>query len=141
MYKTLIIFGLALGLNLSCAQTPNQNDANETYKENNNSNDSLSITPPEPKGGMPAFMSFVYKKLRYPRDAKNKGIFGTVHVRFIVDEQGEIPANSIKIINPLYPSLDKEAIRVISKSPRWTPGYDKNGKPVKTEMAFPITFR
>ena len=38
------------------------------------------------------------------------------------------------------PSLDKEALRIVSIMPRWKAGK-LNGVPVKVKMAFPVIFK
>ena len=40
----------------------------------------------------------------------------------------------------MHPDLDAEALRVVSASPDWTPGYVK-GEPVKVVYTFPVIFQ
>ena len=40
----------------------------------------------------------------------------------------------------MLPDLDAEALRVISASPEWEPGYVK-GEPVKVTYMFPVVFK
>ena len=82
---------------------------------------------------------FIRKNLRYPKDAYDAGIEGRVNVRFIVTEQGYF--DSVKVMKPLYPSLDAEAIRIIKAlSQPWKPGKMGN-KVVRVHYTIPVFFR
>jgi TonB family protein len=96
---------------------------------------------PLPKGGMAKFRAKIYNNLKYPKDALEQGIEGTVYVKFMVDENGNVPKDSISVIHSLFPSLDKEAIRLISKSPKWFPDINENGQPIKCWLYNPIDFK
>ena len=94
---------------------------------------------------MPMFMGGNYDKfrdwiaihLRYPEIAAENGISGRVTIRFSVNNRGEVC--DVAIMRGVDPSLDREAIRVISSSPRWIPGKIK-GKPVKVQYNVPVVF-
>lgn len=90
-------------------------------------------------GGDPAveFRKFIAANLQYPESAVKDSISGRVVVQFCVNYEG-------KVIEPLVvrsvsPALDKEAIRVVSSSPLWTPGKQR-GKAVDVLFNFPINF-
>ena len=86
------------------------------------------------KGGMAA----IGKKVQYPRIAKEMGIQGVVYVGFIVDAEGKVIEP--KILKSLAKPLDEEALRVITKEVKFTPGYYQ-GKAVPVRMVLPIRFR
>jgi len=88
-------------------------------------------------GGDTAFISFIKKYLIYPEDARQRNITGTVYVMFIIERDGSL--SNIHIHRGLYPSCDKAAIDVISKSSCWSPGMN-NGKPVRTQRIQRIRF-
>lgn len=92
---------------------------------------------PEYPGGQTALKNDVIALVKYPEEAKTKGIQGKVYVTFVVDEQGKI--GDAKIIRSVEPSLDKEALRVVNELKTWTPGKDK-GKAVKVSYTIPIQF-
>lgn len=94
--------------------------------------------PAQFPGGVEAMMQFISKEIKYPADAMEKKIGGRVVVSFVVDVDGSI--HDVKVIRPVFPSLDAEAIRTIKAMPKWKPG-EQNGKPVRTKMAVPISFR
>jgi protein TonB len=93
---------------------------------------------PEFPGGRDAMLEFLNRELRYPEDAHRKGIEGRVVLQFLINTDGSI--TDIEIKKPVYPSLDKEAKRVISMMPPWKPGM-QNDKPVPVKFTMPIIFR
>lgn len=93
---------------------------------------------PEFPGGMTGLMQYLSKNVKYPADARAKGIQGSVVVSVIVNTKGK--AINATIVQSVSPSLDAEALRVAGTMPDWTPGT-KDGKPVNVKYSFPITFR
>ncbi len=89
---------------------------------------------PTIKGGM----AIIGKKVQYPRVAKEMGIQGVVYVGFVVDSEGKV--TEPKILKSLAKPLDEEALRVITKEVKFTPGYHQ-GKAVPVRMVLPIRFR
>ena len=71
-------------------------------------------------GGESALRDFISKNLRYPKFAKEKGIYGPVVVSFIVEKDGSL--TDFVITRSVDPSLEKEAIRVLQSMPKWNPG-------------------
>lgn len=90
-------------------------------------------------GGDPAteFRKFIGQNLRYPEIAAENGISGRVIVQFAVNKYG-ILVDGV-VVRSVDPALDKEAIRVVMSSPKWTPGKQR-GKAVKVLFTFPINF-
>ena len=83
------------------------------------------------------FRLHIVQNTRYPWQAIEKRISGRVIVSFFIDTDGSLV--DAKVIQSVHPLLDAEALRVVNSSPKWTPGK-KNGKPVKVQLTFPITF-
>jgi periplasmic protein TonB len=77
----------------------------------------------------PTCDDFFAKNVHYPQQAKEMGIEGTVWLSFIIDTKGEV--HEVSVAKSAHPSLDKEALRVAKAMPKWTPGKDDNGQPVK----------
>ena len=75
---------------------------------------------------------------RYPEIARKNGIQGRVIVGVVVDKNGSV--TNLTILKSIDPYLDKEAIRVISSMPKWTPGV-QNGKKVRVKFTVPVSFR
>ncbi len=93
---------------------------------------------PEFPGGMEALMKYLSKNIKYPNIALDNGIQGRVLVSFTVNKDGSIV--DPEIMKSVDPSLDKEAIRVISSMPKWNPGKQR-GKPVRVKYTVPVAFR
>ncbi len=87
--------------------------------------------------GLNGFRNWVMKNLQYPEIAAENGISGTVYVQFVVEPTGLV--NKVTIMRGVDPALDKEAIRVVKTSPKWTAGKQR-GKPVRVAFTFPIKF-
>lgn len=81
---------------------------------------------------------WVYQYLRYPPDAVENGIQGTVQVNFVIDKDGKV--REVKVAKSVDPLLDEEAVRVVSASPKWRPGRLR-GEKVSTSMTIPVEFR
>ncbi|MCH8567037.1 MAG: TonB family protein [Balneolales bacterium] len=88
---------------------------------------------PQMEGGMSA----LYQKLRYPEEALNEGIEGTVLLSFIVDESGR--PGDITVLQRVGGGLDREAALAI-QGMSFTPGTHR-GEAVKVRMTLPVTFR
>lgn len=86
------------------------------------------------KGNLNQWLS---ENLRYPEAAVSRKEQGRVIVRFIITAEGEViqPA----IVRSVSPSLDKEALRVVSKMPAWNPGRNGN-KNVAIQFTLPVIF-
>lgn len=81
---------------------------------------------------------WVYPYLKYPKYAADNGIQGRVLVEFIVDEKGEV--RDARVVRGIHTSLDEEALRVVSASPKWRPGRHR-GKKVKVAITVSVEFR
>jgi periplasmic protein TonB len=90
-------------------------------------------------GGSGAWLRYLNKNLRYPDDAVNNEIQGTVIVQFIVDKEGNV-SDVTPISGPDNGGLREEAVRVIKKSGKWTPAV-QNGRSVKSYKKQPIVFK
>lgn len=93
---------------------------------------------PEFPGGELALREFLADHLKYPETAKQEGIQGRVYVSFVVGKDGYV--KNAKIARGVDPSLDQEALRVVSNSPKWKPGYQR-GVPVSVAYTVPIDFK
>ena len=94
---------------------------------------------PEFPGGMRALMDYLKKEIRYPKKCSASGIEGRAFVRFIVDKNGKI--KKVELFKSSGNQLlDKEAIRVVKKMPRWNPGKNK-GEAVNVMFTLPVNFK
>lgn len=88
-------------------------------------------------GGTKALLQYLKDNLRYPKEAINKNIQGTVIVDFNIDIDGII--SDVKVIRSVDPILDEEAIRVVEAMGYWTPAI-ADGKEVRSRFKLPIRF-
>jgi TonB family protein len=93
---------------------------------------------PEFPGGITTFYDYVGDNLKYPEEARKKGIEGKVFIEFVVDKSGRV--NDTKILRGISPDCDAEALRVIANSPKWLPA-SHNDHVVNVRMVMPIMFK
>ena len=98
----------------------------------------LDIEPSFKGGDKSAFTEWVNSQLHYPKVAKENGIQGRITLQFTIRADGSV--TNVKVLRGVDSELDKEAVRVVSKSPKWTPGYSA-GKPVDVDYTFPVIFQ
>ena len=84
------------------------------------------------------FSVWVNKRLVYPEIAKENGVQGRVTLQFTVEKDGSV--TKVKVLRGVDPSLDKEAVRVVSMSPKWTPGKQRD-RAVPVTYTFPVYFK
>lgn len=84
------------------------------------------------------FSKWVAQNVVYPENCKSEGISGRVTVSFTVSETGKV--TDVKVLRGVHEDLDKEALRVVSSAPDWTPGQ-KDGKNVAVTYTFPVLFK
>lgn len=84
------------------------------------------------------FSKWVNSKLVYPEIAKENGVQGRVTLQFTVEANGTV--TNVKVLRGVDSSLDKEAVRVVSSSPKWKPGKQRD-RAVKVTYTFPVIFQ
>ena len=84
------------------------------------------------------FSKWVNSKLEYPEIAKENGVQGRVTLQFTVEKDGSV--TKVKVLRGVDPSLDKEAVRVVSMSPKWKPGKQRD-RAVPVTYTFPVIFQ
>ncbi len=112
-------------------------------KQNQNSKKPITFVPvtvePSFKGGPTKFLEFIGNHIDYPQEAIEQGLEGKVYIRAIVKANGRL--TQVKVARSVAPSLDKEAIRLVKKMPKWIPAKGLKGENVARPITFPITFR
>ncbi len=84
------------------------------------------------------FSKWVNSRLVYPEIAKENGIQGRVTLMFTVLADGTVA--KVKVLRGVDSSLDKEAVRVVSSSPKWKPGKQRD-RAVPVTYTFPVIFQ
>jgi len=92
----------------------------------------------EGSGEFVVFRNWVQSNLRYPVEAQTKGIQGTVFVSFVIETDGTL--SNIEIMQSPNKLLSDEAVRVVSSSPKWTPGMH-SGTAIRVIFQMPVLFR
>ena len=88
-------------------------------------------------GDAGTFSNWVNQRLVYPEIAKGNGVQGRVILHFIVEKDGSI--TNVTVLRGVDLSLDNEAVRVVSMSPKWKPGKQE-GRTVPVSYTFPVFF-
>lgn len=89
-------------------------------------------------GGQAALMKWLSNNIRYPEAAQQNDIQGRVIVRFVVEKDGSVGA--AEVIKGVDKDLDREALRVVKKMPKWQPGKN-NGVAVRSYFTLPVQFK
>jgi TonB family protein len=135
MKKLSIIFSLLLAVtavNFSFAQSNTPATA-QPAKTVLTKADQMPSFP----GGEEELNRFLTANIKYPQEALDKKIEGTVYVTFVVDENGII--SGVKMSRRMAFGMDQEAMRVVKMMPNWIPGQ-QDGKPVAVQYTLPIKF-
>ena len=89
-------------------------------------------------GDFSKFSKWVQKNCQYPVMAQETGIQGSVLVQLVVEKDGSVSV--VEVLNSPDKLLTDEALRVIKKSPKFTPGKQR-GVPVRVQFVLPVTFK
>ncbi|MEI7896377.1 MAG: M56 family metallopeptidase [bacterium] len=88
-------------------------------------------------GGQDGYVKFLVENIKYPEDAKKKGVTGTVDVSFIIEKDGSV--SDVKVLRGIGSGCDQEALRVVKMMPKWNPGKQR-GEAVAVQYNLPIKF-
>jgi len=92
-----------------------------------------------PIGGYPVLYEYIAKNIKYPQEARSKGVEGKVFIEFVVNVDGTL--SDFVPVKGIGAGCDQEAIRVLKTSTlAWIPGKQK-GVSVKQRMVIPIIFQ
>lgn len=99
----------------------------------------IAETMPSFQGGdLNKFRAWVQQNIRFPQIALENGIQGRVVLSFVIEKDGRL--TNIQVLRSPDRSLSDEAIRVLSKSPKWSPGKQRN-QVVRVKYTLPVDFR
>lgn len=144
-FFAVLFFFTAGSVNNLTAQTTQQqvkpsNEQNVKTQEKPKKEDQVFQvveTMPSFPGGQDAMSKYIAENIKYPEEARTKGIQGKVSLTFIIEKDGSV--SHVKVLRGIGSGCDEEAVRVVSGMPRWTPGMQK-GKPVRVQFNLPIQF-
>ena len=89
-------------------------------------------------GDANGFAKWMNSRLVYPEVAKENGIEGRVTLQFTIGKDGRL--QDVKVLNSPDESLAQEAVRVVSSSPKWEPGRQRD-RAVKVSYTVPVIYR
>jgi len=89
-------------------------------------------------GDVQRFSNWVKERVKYPQIAQENGIQGKVFIGFIVEPDGSV--SNVTVLRSVDKSLDDEAVRVVTSSPRWSPGKQR-GAPVRVRFSITVNFQ
>ena len=96
-------------------------------------------TMPKFQGGdLNTFRKWVQENVKFPTIALENGISGRVTLTFVIEKDGRL--TNIQVLQTPDRSLSEEAVRVLNKSPKWTPGKQRN-QVVRVKYTLPVEFR
>lgn len=130
--KNFFMFFFIIGL-LLFSFSSNNNNAVELKDMEGNEYLAFAQEMPAPVGGLPS----IYKKIEYPKIAKQAGVEGKVYVLAFVDEQGNV--NDVKVVKGIGAGCDEVACDAVQDT-KFKPGKHK-GKNVKVKLSLAITFK
>jgi TonB family protein len=93
---------------------------------------------PEFIGGAEALFRFLANNVKYPAYARERGIEGTVYVKFVIAKDGSV--EDIEVKKGVSGVLDRESMRVISLMPKWTVGK-LDGEKARVSYTLPVKFK
>jgi len=90
--------------------------------------------PSYPVNGYAGMFAFISRNMKYQEGCV---ITGTVYMSFIVETDGTLTHK--KIIKGITEDINKDALSIIDKMPKWLPGFCE-GKKVPVQMVIPIRY-
>lgn len=103
---------------------------NEVIYDNSN----FKVEPAYPNG-IHALRVYIANNFNYPKEAIQNRVAGTIRVSFVVEKDGSI--DNLSIDEDLGYGTGKEAIRIIKRAKKWSPGLMR-GVPVRVKYNIPI---
>jgi TonB family protein len=88
-------------------------------------------------GGNTALYQDLFRRMKYPAEAKEKRITGDIMVSFFVE--ADSTTSEVRAMKDLGGGTKEEAERLI-KETKFSPAL-QNGKPVRQQMMLPVLFR
>lgn len=99
----------------------------------------IAETMPSFQGGdLNTFRNWVQTNVKFPQIALENGIQGRVVLSFVIEKDGRL--TNVQVLQTPDRSLSEEAIRVLNKSPKWSPGKQRN-QVVRVKYTLPVDFR
>jgi hypothetical protein len=117
-----------------------ENDQIFQYEVSNNSSDNsvLESRPSFQGGDIENFSIWVATHLKYPEEAFKNKIQGAFRIIFVVEIDGSV--SNVKVESNPERSIEREIKRVVTSSPKWSPGILK-GRPVRVQCEITLILK
>ncbi|MBK8884177.1 MAG: energy transducer TonB [Bacteroidales bacterium] len=97
----------------------------------------VEVMPSFKGGDLNKFSDWVRKRTNYPQAAVDNRIEGKVYVTFVIETDGAV--SNVTVVKGVDPLIDKEAVRTIQSSPKWSPGLQR-GQAVRVRCSMALNF-
>jgi len=116
-----------------------ENHINWTEIQMQNTQEIFTVVEEMPKfpGGEKDLSQYLANTVKYPQQARELGVQGTVYITFVISETGEV--NEPRVIRGVSSELNLAALDAIKKMPKWIPGKQR-GQNVRVQYSIPIKF-
>ena len=111
-------------------------EASSSFAEDGTPDYPVFDSAPQFETGLADFYGYINRHLQYPQN-ENGGGHGRVIVEAVIEKNGSL--DQLKIVKSAGKDYERDALRVISTSPRWKPGI-YHGKPVRVKWNFTVNF-
>jgi hypothetical protein len=125
-YVSLLLFFTLIWGNRAEAQSLSLSDSSLVFVKV----EKMPVFP----GGNDSLVQFIKNNFQYPAiEFQNK--YEYCILTFVVGPSGYL--RDVEILKKIHPLIDQEAVRVVQRMPRWTPGF-QNSKPVSVKFTIPL---
>lgn len=84
-----------------------------------------------------AFKDYVKTNMKYPKEARTKGIKGIVLLEVVIEKDGTVVLS--RVLRDIGGGCAAEAARLVKAMPKWIPGR-KGGKTVRVKTPLTVKF-
>ena len=123
----------------SCSVTKNQETTDPQIRQE--SDEIIIVVEDMPRfqgGDVNTFQAWVQERVKYPEEALEENISGTVYIMFTVETDGSL--GNVSVMRGVHPALDKETVKVVESAPKWDFGMQR-GKPVSVKFSIAIEYK
>lgn len=140
--EVIIVLGKALQNDIIKYKNSNTNNQKKQEQNSSEQRSTEILQQAEFVGGIEAMWMFIYENLRYPDQARENEIEGSIKVHFTISKEGEVQDVRVDDKDTIGFNLENEAIRVISIMPKWKPAKgEQTHKFYSSDFSLSVKFR
>ena len=83
-------------------------------------------------------LEYIYSNIKYPKEARSKGIDGMSVIRMVIEKDGSV--TNVSTLRDPGAGTGDEAARVTREMPKWIPGK-QSGEAVRVQYVLPVKFK